>query len=186
MKDSFSISGLNVEIIQGDITEQKVDVIINAANQYLLHGAGVARAILEKGGDIIQQESENWIKNHGPVTFDHPAITSGGSLPSKYVIHAVGPVWGEGDEVQKLENTVLSSLSISNELKCRTVAFPAISTGIFGFPVQQAAICFINAIEKFAQKPELFFIQTIRIVLFDIFTYKVFIAAFLRRENLSQ
>jgi O-acetyl-ADP-ribose deacetylase (regulator of RNase III) len=179
----FSISGLVVEIVQGDITEQKVDAIINAANRYLQHGAGVAGAILRKGGDIIRQESEEWISLHGPISHKQPAITSGGSLPCKFVIHAVGPIWGDGDEINKLELTILNSLFVANDLKCRSVAIPAISTGIFGFPVEIAATCFVKAIEIFAGGNNLFFIKTIRIVLFDSATYELFKDAFNQRNN---
>ena len=185
MIDKFSVNGINVELHQGDITEQKVDAIINAANRNLQHGAGVAGAILAKGGDIIRQESENWVRIHGPVTFDHPAITSAGLLHSTYVIHAVGPVWGEGDETNKLELAVYSSLLVANDLKCLTVAFPAISTGIFGFPVDKAAVCFVKAIEKFARMYDLVFIRNIRIVLYSGSVYEVFKNTFISRMILS-
>jgi O-acetyl-ADP-ribose deacetylase len=183
MTNSYSISGLQVEIVQGDITEQKVDAIINAANRYLQHGAGVAGAILRKGGDIIRQESEDCVNIHGPISHEHPAITSGGSLPCKFIIHAVGPIWGEGDEINRLETTILNCLFVANDLKCLSVAFPAISTGIFGFPVKLASKCFFKAIERFAQGKSLFFIQTIRIVLFDSVTYAIFKDAFSQRES---
>lgn len=185
MTDSFSISGLKVEIIQGDITAQKVDAIVNAANSHLRHGAGVAGAILASGGDIIRQESEDWVNIHGLVTHDHPAITSGGSLPCNYVIHAVGPVWGEGDELQKLKLAVLSSLFVANNLKCQTVAIPAISTGIFGVPVQLAAVGFIAAIEKFVQMQGTVFIRTIYIVLYDSVAFGVFKDVFSHRKDNS-
>ena len=84
-----------IQIVQGDITTEAVDVIVNAANEHLQHGGGVAWAISKKGGPAIQKESDAWIRQHGLVPHSHPAWTSGGLLPAKYVIHAVGPVWGD-------------------------------------------------------------------------------------------
>ncbi len=95
-------TGQSLQIVQGDITTEEVDAIVNAANEYLQHGGGVAWAIVKRGGDVIQDESDKWIKQHGPVSHAHPAWTSGGALPAKYIIHAVGPIWGDGDEDKKL------------------------------------------------------------------------------------
>src|SRR5215213_10192708 len=95
-----------IQIVQGDITIEEVDAIVNAANEHLQHGGGVAWAISKKGGSAIQQESDFWIRQHGSVPHARPAWTSGGLLPAKYVIHAVGPVWGDGDEDNKLEAAV--------------------------------------------------------------------------------
>src|SRR5512144_2508720 len=91
-------SGIRLQIVQGDITDEHVDAIVNAANRHLAHGAGVAGAILRKGGRVVQDESDRWVSQHGTVTHAEPAYTRAGSLPCRYVIHAVGPVWGEGDE----------------------------------------------------------------------------------------
>src|ERR1700690_2279988 len=91
-----------LQIVQGDLTTETTDAIVNAAHEHLSHGGGVAWAIVRRGGEIIQQESDEWIRNHGIVAHARPAWTSGGDLPAKYVIHAVGPVWGDGDEVAKL------------------------------------------------------------------------------------
>ncbi|RPJ52035.1 MAG: macro domain-containing protein, partial [Chloroflexi bacterium] len=84
-----------LEIAQGNLTQELVDAIVNAANKHLAHGGGVAAAIAEAGGPSIQQESEAWVRKHGPVTNAEPAYTHAGKLPARYVIHAVGPVWGE-------------------------------------------------------------------------------------------
>jgi O-acetyl-ADP-ribose deacetylase len=165
---------LTIQIEQGDITQQKVDAVINAANKYLQHGGGVAFAIVSRGGSSIQKESDEWIRLHGLVTHDHPAITSAGTLPCQYVIHAVGPVWGEGDEIGKLELAVEASLFTANDLKCSSVAFPAISTGIFGFPLDLAARCFLNAIYSFSRTDSLFFLQVIKIILLDSHSYHIF------------
>src|SRR5574342_878378 len=115
-------TGQTVQIVQGDITIEQVDAIVNAANEHLQHGGGVAWAISKKGGPTIQKESDEWIRQHGPVSHSHPAWTSGGLLPAKYVIHAVGPVWGDGDEDDKLSDAVTASLRVADELKCESIA----------------------------------------------------------------
>src|SRR5512139_4331821 len=110
-------TGQTLQIVQGDITMEAVDAIVNAANEHLQHGGGVAWAISKKGGPVIQKESNDWVRQHGPIPHSHPAWTSGGLLPAKYVIHAVGPVWGDtqsagagGDEDKKLAEAVTGSL----------------------------------------------------------------------------
>ncbi|MDO8755353.1 MAG: macro domain-containing protein, partial [Anaerolineales bacterium] len=103
-------TGQTLQIVQGDITTEVVDAIVNAANEHLQHGGGVAWAIVRRGGDVIQEESDKWIQQHGPVSHTHPAWTSGGALPAKYIIHAVGPVWGDGDEDNKLADAITGSL----------------------------------------------------------------------------
>jgi O-acetyl-ADP-ribose deacetylase len=93
-------SGQTLQIVQGDITIEEVDTIVNAANEDLQHGGGVAWAISKRGGATVQQESDEWIRAHGPVTHAHPAWTSGGLLPARFIIHAVGPVWGDGTKIK--------------------------------------------------------------------------------------
>lgn len=175
---TYLFGSLTVQIEQGDLTPQKVDAIVNAANKHLQHGGGVAGAIVARGGSIIQQESNEWVHLHGPVTHNHPAITGPGSLFCKYIIHAVGPIWGEGAEVDKLICTIKSSLLTANDLKCKSVAFPAISTGIYGFPVKLASECFLHAIEQFSKEATLLFLETVKIVLFDTGTLQVFLDTF--------
>lgn len=180
---TFLYPNLTVQIETGDLTRENVDAIVNAANSRLQHGGGVAAAIVNRGGYEIQRESNEWVKLHGPVTFDHPAITGGGTLPCRHIIHAVGPVWGEGDEISKLHTAVFSSLVTANDLKCASVAFPAISTGIYGFPIEPAAGCFLKAIQDFSSQKILFFVQTVKIVLFDNRAYQVFTKTFTSRES---
>jgi O-acetyl-ADP-ribose deacetylase (regulator of RNase III) len=167
-------SGQTIQIVQGDITIEEVEAIVNAANEHLQHGGGVAWAISKKGGSTIQTESDEWIRQHGPVAHAHPAWTSGGDLPAKYVIHAVGPVWGDGDEDQKLLHAVFGSLRVADELNCVSIAMPAISTGIFGFPKERAAKIILTAIEDyFDSKPSgLLFVK---LVLFDQDIVNVFL-----------
>lgn len=164
-----------LQIVQGDLTAETVDAIVNAANEQLAHGGGVAWAIVRKGGEAIQQESDDWVRERGPVSHAHPAWTSGGLLPAKYVIHAVGPVWGDGDEDAKLAAAVRGSLRVADELKLQSIALPAISTGIFGFPKGRAAnIIFRTIAHYFDDHPEAG-VKLVRIVLFDSATIDAFL-----------
>lgn len=160
------IKDISVQLAQGDITLEQVDAIVNAANEHLQHGGGVAWAIVRRGGDGIQRESDEWVRKHGVVTHAHPAWTSGGHLSAKYIIHAVGPVWGEGDEDEKLHDAMYGSLRVADELKISFIAFPAISTGIFGFPKDRAARIMLAAMREYMEK-ESSGLKIIRIVLFD-------------------
>ena len=169
------LSNQTIQIVQGDITTEEVDAIVNAANEYLQHGGGLARAISSQGGPAIQKESEAWIQEHGRVSHTQPAWTSGGRLPAKYVIHAVGPVWGDGDEDKKLEAAVTGSLQVADELKCSSLALPAISTGIFGFPKDRAAGIIFSTIERYFAKNLSSGLQTIKLVLYDPPTVDIFL-----------
>lgn len=160
-------SGQTLQIAGGDITAETVDAIVNAANEYLQHGAGVAGAIVRRGGEVIQQESDEWVRKHGTVTHEEPAYTSSGNLPCRYVIHAVGPVWGDGDEDAKLAAAVSGSLRVADELGLSSLALPAISTGIFGFPKERAAQVILKSIQAyFGEKPDSS-ISLVRLVLYD-------------------
>lgn len=124
-----------VELITGDITELETDAIVNAANSRLQHGGGVAGAIVRKGGRAIQEESDRI----GYCPVGQAAITGAGSLKARRVIHAVGPRMGEGDEDDKLSSATLASLQLADVNHLQSIAFPAISTGIFGYPVNRCA-----------------------------------------------
>ena len=163
-----------IQIVQGDITTEDVDAIVNAANEHLQHGGGVAWAISKKGGPAIQKESDDWIRQHGLVSHSHPAWTSGGLLPAKYVIHTVGPVWGDGDEDNKLADAVTGSLRVADELKLTSIAMPAISTGIYGFPKERAAKIIFSTIEKYFDS-NTSSLKVVKLVLFDQPTVDVFI-----------
>ena len=154
------------QLVEGDITRQTVDAIVNAANAQLEHGGGVARVIAEAGGPVIQRQSRAWVQKHGPISHQHPAHTSAGDLPASHVIHAVGPVWGSGDEDQKLETTVISALELADELEAKSIAFPAISTGIYGFPKKRAARVMFEAVEKHLHREEGTGLKEVRLVLF--------------------
>ncbi len=181
-------TGQRIQIAQGDITLEEVDAIVNAANEHLQHGGGVAWAIVRRGGDVIQDESDAWIRKHGLVPHSRPAWTSGGALPARFVIHAVGPVWGDpretgtgGDEDKKLSDAVTGSLRVADELKCASIAFPAISTGIFGFPKERAAGIIFKTIREYFEK-ETSTLKTIRLVLFDELTIDAFLSVW-KTEN---
>ncbi|GMV33724.1 MAG: macrodomain protein [Chloroflexi bacterium] len=168
-------SGQSLQIAQGDIAAEEVDAIVNAANEYLAHGGGVAWAISNRGGPKIQEESDAWVREHGPVSHAHPAWTSGGLLPAKFVIHAVGPVWGDGGEDKKLSDAVTGSLRVADELKCETVSMPAISTGIFGFPRERAAGIIFKAVAAYFKKNANSGLKQVRVVLFDQATVDAFL-----------
>jgi O-acetyl-ADP-ribose deacetylase (regulator of RNase III) len=126
----------SILIRHGDITDEEVDVIVNAANGCLEHGGGVAEAISQKAGPGLDEESRQWVKDHGQVETGRVAVTGGGRLRCLKVIHAVGPVWqgGKKGEPAQLESAIRNSLLKAEELGVRTIALPAISSGIFGFP----------------------------------------------------
>jgi len=165
-----------IRLVQGDITQENVDAIVNAANQQLQHGGGVAAAISRAGGPQIQQESDEWIEEHGHVTHANPAFTTAGNLPCKYVIHAVGPRWGTGDEDRKLEDAVTGSLRLANDLGAQSLSLPALSTGIFGFPKKRAAQVILRAIESYAANHHQQGVKEVRLVLFDQPTVDAFSA----------
>lgn len=176
-------NGVTVEIVRGDITSERVDAIVNAANAHLQHGGGVAAAISRAGGPQIQQESNAWVRDHGPVEHDRPAYTSAGKLPCRYVIHAVGPVWGEGEEDAKLGRAIVGSLSLADQLGLESLAFPAISTGIYGFPKERAAEIFFATLKNFFENRKTGSLRHIRLVLYDTSTLRAFQSAFERRAG---
>jgi O-acetyl-ADP-ribose deacetylase (regulator of RNase III) len=129
-----------LELVQGDITKLDTDAIVNAANERLAHGGGVAGVISRKGGPAIQRESNEWVGRHGPVPTGSAAITSGGRLRARYVVHAVGPVYdGTPRSAELLGSAVRAALRTADEHRLKSVALPAISTGIFGYPMEEAA-----------------------------------------------
>ncbi len=158
-------------VVKGDITEEQVDAIVNAANSQLAHGGGVAGAIVRKGGPIIQEESQRL----APVPVGGAVATSAGALPCRWVIHAVGPVWGEGDEERKLRSAVRQALLRAEELKAEKVALPAISTGIFGYP--KAAGCRVIVSECGAFLNEASHVREVRLVAWDQETAEHFLKA---------
>jgi len=130
-----NINNCVLELLDGDIAEMQTEAVVNAANARLILGSGVAGAIRRKGGPQIQKECD---KIGG--TFVGGAVkTTAGNLKAKYVIHAVGPQMGEGDEDEKLKNATLNSLKLADKEAIKSISFPAISTGVFGFPIHRCA-----------------------------------------------
>ena len=148
-------NGQRLEIVHGDITTETVDAIVNAANERLAHGGGVAGVISRKGGPDIQRESDAWVREHGPIPHEKPAYTGAGRLPCRYVIHAVGPVWGTGGEQAKLASAVRAALDLADEYGLNSVSMPGISSGIFGFPKPLCAQVMLGTISAWlAGHPE--------------------------------
>ncbi len=141
----LKVKNSKIKLIQGDITESNTDVIVNAANAQLILGGGVAGAIRKKGGPTIQEECNKI----GGTFVGGAVITSGGNLKAKFVIHAVGPRMGEGNEDEKLKNATLNSLKLMDEYKLSSIAFPAISTGVFGYPIDKCAEIMISTTKNY-------------------------------------
>jgi O-acetyl-ADP-ribose deacetylase (regulator of RNase III) len=159
----IKLSDKILRLVLGDITSREVDAIVNAANSHLQHGGGVAGAIVRKGGQIIQDESDKI----GYVPVGHAVITTAGKLPARYVIHAVGPRMGEGDEDSKIENAVSSSLVLASEKGLKSISLPAISSGIFGFPKDRCAGILVCQALKFLQMNQGSSLQVVEFCIFD-------------------
>ena len=156
-----------LRLLSADITEREVDAIVNAANSRLQHGGGVAGAIVRKGGHIIQEESNKI----GFVPVGGAAITTAGKLRAQYVIHAVGPMMGEGDEDNKLKNAMNSVLTLATEKGLKSISVPAISAGIFGFPKDRCAKILVGETAAFLKaRPE----SSLEIVEFCIYDQEAF------------
>ena len=143
-----TVNRTTLELIEGDITALDTDAIVNAANEQLAHGGGVAGAIARRGGPAIQQESDAWVRRRGRVATGSAAITSGGELRARYVIHAVGPVYDRTHPERSadlLASAVRSALALADAHGLKSVALPAISTGIFGYPLAAAARVMLRA-----------------------------------------
>lgn len=166
----------HLQIVQGDLTHETTDAIVNAANDRLQHGGGIAGAILRAGGYEIQRESDLWIADHGLVEHAHPAVTSGGNLPARLILHAVGPIWGSGDEDAKLKSAYLGCYEKAEELCLESLAVPALSTGVFGFPKQRAARIFFETTSEFFHSHAFSCLKLVRLVIIDEETLSEFLA----------
>ena len=165
-----------IELVQGDITREQVDAIVNAANSDLLPGGGVCGAIHRAGGPEIAEECRRIRQEKGPVRTGGAVATTGGKI-SRHVIHAVGPVWqgGRQGEPDALASCYRQSLGVADGLKLASIAFHAISTGIVGYPVPEAAEIALKAVAD--SLPALKHVERVRFVLFDQSTFDAFIAA---------
>jgi O-acetyl-ADP-ribose deacetylase (regulator of RNase III) len=136
-----------LELVQGDITDLEVDAIVNAANEQLQLGAGVAGAIRQTGGPSIQEECNRI----GGTPVGTAVMTGAGHLKAKQVIHAVGPRMGEGEEDRKLASAVRAALALADRRGLKSIAIPALSTGVFGFPMERAARVMLTEIHRYLQ-----------------------------------
>jgi O-acetyl-ADP-ribose deacetylase (regulator of RNase III) len=175
---SVPVGGSVLELVRGDITQQDTDAIVNAANPSLMGGGGVDGAIHRAGGPAILEECKQIVRTlpGGRLPPGRAVITTGGKLPSRYVIHTVGPVWrggGEGED-EVLASAYRSSLALAKEKGLRSVAFPSISTGAYGFPVDRAArVALRTVLEFLRENPGTF--DVVRMVLWsaaDFETYR--------------
>lgn len=134
------LDGTVVRAIRGDLTRQDVDAVVNAANERLAHGGGVAAALARAGGRAVQRESDAWVRDHGPVGPGQAAVTTAGKMPARCIIHVVGPRYREGqDNEALLRAAVRTALRTADEQSATSVALPAISSGIFGYPPDEAS-----------------------------------------------
>jgi O-acetyl-ADP-ribose deacetylase (regulator of RNase III) len=144
----WSVENRRLRLVEGNIVLLDVDAIVNAANTSLVLGGGVAGAINKFGGPTIQEECNKI----GPIRVGEAALTGAGSLKAKFIIHAAGPVYGEGNEEEKLANATLSCLNIAWDKRIKNIAFPAISTGIFRFPIKECSEVMLKVAMEFLKK----------------------------------
>ncbi len=161
-----------LELVKGDITGLDVDSIVNAANGGLKLGGGVAGAIRRKGGPQIQKECDLIIAEKGRIPTGEAVITTAGNLKASYVIHAVGPIYGEGSEDQKLRKATINSLNLADEHSLKSIALPAISTGYFGLPKKRCAEVMLPAAISYIQKGTN--LRRIILCLYDQETFSIF------------
>ena len=144
---------MTIDIIQGDITKIETDAIVNAANSSLLGGGGVDGAIHRAGGRSILEECKKIRRDYGECPTGEAVITTAGNLPSKFVIHTVGPVWrgGANGEAMLLKNCYNNSLRLAEENNIQSIAFPNISSGIYGYPKEEAAEIAVDTVKEYAR-----------------------------------
>jgi O-acetyl-ADP-ribose deacetylase len=166
-----------------DITKETTEAIVNAANSYLLGGGGVDGAIHRAGGPSILQECKRIVAEIGTLSAGKAVLTTGGRLPAKYVIHTVGPVYrrGERSNAATLTSCYRESIRLADDHGIKSIAFPSISTGAFGYPVHEAATIAIRTVNEFL--PSSVHVEHVRFVLFDVATCNAYVRA---AETLSQ
>ena len=172
---SIKIQNTVLSVIQGDITVQKTDAIVNAANSGLMGGGGVDGAIHRTGGPAILKECKQIVKKQGRLPTGKAVITTGGNLPAKYVIHTVGPVWrgGNNGEPEFLTSAYNECLALATDYHLESISFPSISTGVYGYPVEKAASVAVSAVKNVLEQSETS-IKDVIFVLFDSRTYSVY------------
>lgn len=154
-RTSVRAGATTLSAMTGDLTTMAVEAIVNAANTQLMHGGGIALAISRAGGPDIDAESAAWIENYGPLEPGVAALTSAGSMPSSYVIHTAGPIYAEGqDNEALLAVAALAAVDLANEIGVRTLAVPAISAGIYGYPPDEATTVLVTSVAQFVSAGE--------------------------------
>jgi len=164
-----------IVLSRGDVTQQNVDAIVNAANSGLMGGGGVDGAIHRAGGRAILEECKAIVAERGRLPAGQSVITTAGNMPSRHVIHTVGPVWhgGKRGEPATLASAYRESLTLAAANGLATIAFPSISTGVYGYPVREAADVALGAVRDFlARDPGS--VREVRFVLFDDRTYAAY------------
>lgn len=164
----------HIKLMQGDITKQAVDAVVNAANGSLMGGGGVDGAIHKAGGKQILDDCIRIIDNHGRLATGEAVITTGGKLPARQVIHTVGPVWNDGhkNEARLLANCYTNSLKLALQHQLKTIAFPNISTGIYHYPKAAAAEIAVNTVTNFLHQHKE--IEQVVFVCFDDESYSLY------------
>jgi len=168
-----TINKTKISMIQGDITEQATEAIVNAANPSLMGGGGVDGAIHRAGGPVILEECQKIVARQGRLATGKAVITTGGNLQARYVIHTVGPIWhgGSRNEVELLKSAYYECLKLATENKLASIAFPSISTGAYGYPVDEAAKIAVSTVVSFLKK-QATSLKDVVFVLFDSRTYQ--------------
>ena len=164
----------NIQLVKGDITKIEVDAIVNAANSRLVGGGGVDGAIHRAGGPAIMHECDVIREKHGGCPTGEAIKTTGGNLPAMNVIHAVGPVWNGGNKNESvlLGNAYLNSLKIAEKNHLKSVAFPNISTGVYGYPLEEAAGIAINIVKEYLEQGTT--IEKVVFVCFDLTSFHIY------------
>jgi O-acetyl-ADP-ribose deacetylase (regulator of RNase III) len=177
-KMEVTINKTKVSIIQGDITRQATDAIVNAANSSLMGGGGVDGAIHRAGGPAILEECKKIVARQGRLPTGKAVITTGGNLKAQYVIHTVGPIWhgGSGNEAELLRSAYHECLKLATEKKLASISFPSISTGAYGYPVDEAAKIAVSTVVSFL-KEQAASLKDVVFVLFDSRTYQSYYSA---------
>jgi len=176
-------AGRSISLVRGDITRVRADAIVNAANSHLARGGGVCGAIHAAGGPQIAEECRAWTAAHGDVPVGGAATTGAGALDARFVIHAVGPVWhgGHSREEELLASAYRSSVGLAELERAHSIAFPSISTGIFGFPVDRAAPVALRTVHEALAEAR--FLREVLFVLYDETTYSAYETALREIEH---
>jgi len=166
--------GKIVELVQGDITRETTDAIVNAANSQLEPGGGVCGGIHRAGGPAIAEECRKLRSERGQVSTGHAVATGGGRLPARYVIHAVGPVWsgGASGEPEALASAYRESIRVADELELKSISFPAISTGIYGYPLADATRVAVGSVREALLHTKS--VNTVRLIVFDDVAFQAY------------